>query len=74
MAEIIWAPSAVKDINAIPDYISKDSVWAAENMVKLFLEKAKILERHPLAGKPVPETKVSHLREILVSRTGLFMK
>lgn len=68
MAEIIWAPSALKDIAAIADYISKDSVWAAENMVRLFFEKAKILERFPLIGKPVPETKVSYLKEILVSR------
>ena len=68
MAEIIWAPAALKDIGAIADYIAKDSIWAAENMVKLFFEKAKILESYPLIGKPVPETKVSYLKEILVSR------
>ncbi len=68
MAEIIWAPSALKDIGAIANYIAKDSVWAAENMVRLFFEKAKILERFPFIGKPVPETKVNYLKEILVSR------
>ncbi len=37
-------------------------------MVELFFEKSKILERYPLIGKPVPETKVKFLREILISR------
>ena len=68
MAEIIWAPSAIKDITAIAEYISNDSVLAAENMVVLFFEKAHILERYPLIGKPVPEIRVNYLREILVSR------
>ena len=68
MAEIIWAPSAIKDIAAIAEFISNDSVWAAENMVALFFDKAAILERYPLIGKPVPEIKVNYLREILVSR------
>lgn len=68
MAEIIWAPSAIKDIEAIAEYIAKDSVWAAQNMVVLFFEKAKILERYPLIGKPVPETRLAYLKEVLVSR------
>jgi toxin ParE1/3/4 len=68
MAEIVWAPSAIKDIAAIAEYISNDSVWAAGNMVSLFFEKAKVLERYPLIGKPVPEIKVDYLREILISR------
>lgn len=68
MVEISWAPSAIKDIEAIADYIARDSARAAENMVKLFFNKAKILEHYPLIGKPVPEIKVSYLKEILVSR------
>ncbi len=68
MAEIIWAPSSLKDMNAIAEYIAVDSAQAAKNMVELFFEKAKILERYPLIGKPVPEIKVKYLREILVSR------
>jgi toxin ParE1/3/4 len=68
MVEVIWAPSALKDVAAIADYIAKDSVQAAKNMVALFFEKAAILERFPFIGKPVPEIKVKQLREILVSR------
>jgi toxin ParE1/3/4 len=68
MAEIIWAPSALKDIAAIAEYISTDSVLAAENMVALFFEKATVLEKYPLIGKRVPEIRVNYLRELLVSR------
>ena len=42
MAEIIWAPSAVKDIAAIAEYIAADSLQAAKNIGKLFfLRKQK---------------------------------
>ena len=68
MAEIVWSPSSIKDINAIAEYIAKDSLIAAKNMVELFFQKAEILSRFPHYGKQVPETKNSFLREILVGR------
>ena len=68
MAEIVWTPSSIKDINAIAEYIAKDSLMAAKNMVELFFQKAEILSRFPHYGKQVPETKNSFLREILVGR------
>ena len=51
MAEIVWSPSSVKDINAIAEYIAKDSLMAAKNMVELFFQKAEILFRFPQYGK-----------------------
>ena len=68
MAQLIWAPSALKDIDLIAKYISKDSILAAENIVHLFFEKAEVLTKHPGFGKPVPEINDPKLREILVSR------
>lgn len=68
MANLTWASSVLKDIDAIATYISKDSVKAAKNIVDLFFEKAKVLELFPLYGKSVKETKDASLREILVSR------
>lgn len=55
MAELIWAPSALKDIDQIASYISQNSVQAAANMVHLFFERAEVLIQHPSFGKPVPE-------------------
>ena len=68
MAEIVWSHSSIKDINAIAEYIAKDSLMAAKNMVELFFQKAEILSRFPHYGKQVAETKNSFLREILVGR------
>jgi toxin ParE1/3/4 len=68
MAEITWAPYSLNDMAAIAEYIAVDSAQAAKNMVELFFDKATILERYPLIGKPVPEMRVKYLREILVSR------
>lgn len=67
MAQLIWAPSAIKSIAEIADYISKDSVLAAENIVQLFFERAEILLRFPEYGKPVPELNDKHIRELPAS-------
>ena len=68
MAQLIWAPSALKDIDTIATYIAKDSIQAADNIVELFFEKAEVLSKHPGFGKPVPEINDPAFREILVSR------
>ena len=68
MAEIVWSPSSVKDINAIAEYFAKDSLMAAKNKIALFFQKAEILSPFPHYGKQVPETKNSFLREILFGR------
>lgn len=68
MAELIWAPSALKAIDEIATYISKDSIAAAENIVSLIFERAEVLANHPHFGKPVPELNNNRFREIPVSR------
>ena len=68
MAQLVWAPSALKDIDAIAAYIAKDSIQAAMNIVELFFDKAEVLTKYPEFGKPVPEVNNPLFREILVSR------
>ncbi len=63
MAELIWAPSAIKDINEIARYISNDSEQAAENIVQLIFDRTLILQIHPQFGKPVPELESKRFRE-----------
>lgn len=57
MAEIIWSPRSLKDIDEIANYISKDSLQYAETQVSQFFTKVKILQKHPLSGRMVPELK-----------------
>lgn len=65
MAEIIWSPRSLKDINEIADYISKDSLQYAEEQVKQFFISAKVLEKYPLFGRMVPELRIFSIRQLL---------
>ena len=64
MAEIIWSPRSIKDIDEIAKYISKDSIQYAEEQVRQFFSKVKLLEKHPLFGRMVPEIKIFAIRQI----------
>lgn len=74
MAEVIWSPSSLEDIDAIAEYISKDSFQAASSQVALIFEKGALLAKYPSAGKPVPELNNVLYREILVSRYRIIYK
>ena len=65
MVEVIWSPRSLKDIDEIAGYISKNSIQYAEEQVRQFFTKAKLLERHPLSGRMVPELKIFSVRQIL---------
>ncbi len=65
MAEIIWSPRSLKDINEIAEYISKDSLQYADEQVKQFFISAKVLEKHPLFGRMVPELRIFSIRQVL---------
>jgi plasmid stabilization system protein ParE len=43
MAELIWAPTAIADIENIAEYNGKDSVKAASNQIQTFFDRAEIL-------------------------------
>ena len=60
MAELIWAPAAIKDIENIASYISKDSVQAARLQVVRFFERVEVLHNYPLIGSIVPELGDTH--------------
>jgi plasmid stabilization system protein ParE len=48
MAQIVWSARAIKDIDEVAEYISKNSLVYAEEQVKQFFGKASILEQYPL--------------------------
>ena len=65
MAEIVWSPRAIKDIDEIAEYIAKDSLQYAEEQVRLFFERASLLEKHPYTGRVVPELGIANIRQLL---------
>jgi plasmid stabilization system protein ParE len=66
MGQVIWAPSAIADIEAIAEYIARDSVDSASLVVAKVIEATGRLERFPQSGRVIPEIGSPDCREIVV--------
>lgn len=66
MAEVRWTDSALLDIDSIAEYIAEDSEKYAGIQVERFFKEAEILEKHPYAGRIVPELNDQYIREIVL--------
>lgn len=60
---IEWSPEATEDINAIAEYIGRDSVFYARAVITKILAVAKSLDVFPKAGRKVPELGDENIRE-----------
>lgn len=60
MGKIIWAPSALQDIEAIAKYIERDSKDQASLFVTRIIEMTDRLALFPDSGRIIPEIKNSH--------------
>jgi len=65
MVEIKWTDFAIENLNAIGDYIEKDSFRYAEIVVNSLFNATDILEQNPLAGRIVPEFNNRNIRELI---------
>ena len=74
MDKIIWAPSALKDINSIADYISRDSVDQASLFVLRLIEMTDHLIDFPLSGRIIPEIEKEFCREIIYGSYRIMYK
>ncbi|QEC77223.1 type II toxin-antitoxin system RelE/ParE family toxin [Mucilaginibacter ginsenosidivorax] len=75
MVEINWTKQAIKDIDNIAAFISRDSEHYAMIQVQRFFEESvRILERYPRAGKIVREKQDPSIREVLVGSYRVIYK
>ena len=65
MAKVVWTDSAIRDLNDIGEYISRDSIKYAEITVARLFNATDILENHPDAGKITPELENESIRELV---------
>ena len=65
MGKIIWAPSALNDIESIAEYIARDSVDQAALFMTRIIEMTDRLERFPQSGRIIPEINDEYCREIV---------
>jgi toxin ParE1/3/4 len=59
-----WTQRARADLIAIYDYIAKDSPVNAKIVAREILERARLIEHAPRAGRQVPELADEALREV----------
>ena len=65
MGKIIWAPSALKDIESIAEYIERDSVDQAALFVTRIIAMTDRLAEFPQSGRIIPEINQKDCREII---------
>ena len=65
MGQVKWSEKASKNIEAIFEYISKDSKIYASRFVKSLIDATIKLDRMPKIGRIVPEFYTVELREII---------
>lgn len=64
MAEIVWTPKALDDLESLLDYISKDAPAAARRFAQKLVSRVEMLGRYPLLGGFVAEDPEHVYREL----------
>jgi len=65
MGQLRWTEKASKNLQAIFDYISKDSKVYAARYVKALIHATKKLKDMPRCGRIVPELEDPRFREVI---------
>jgi len=66
MGQVTWAPAALEDVEAVAEYIARDSADQAALTVIRMLEAADRLQEFPRCGRVIPELGDPSCREIVV--------
>ena len=64
--KLIWSPQAIEDIQAIAEYIARDSTVYAESTVERIFQAPERLIQLPKLGRVVPENNDESIRELFV--------
>jgi toxin ParE1/3/4 len=63
---VTWTRPALRELEAIGDYIARDDPVAAGEVVKRILDHTEVLEAHPHIGRP---GRIANTRELVVTGT-----
>jgi plasmid stabilization system protein ParE len=61
--ELIWSSESLDDIDAIAQFIARDSLHHAKRVVEALFELSDAIAAHPLVGRIVPELNDAAVRE-----------
>jgi len=66
MVEIKWTVQSLDDVEAIANYIARDSTYYAQLFATKVFDSVKRIEIFPESGRVVPEINNQWIREILL--------
>lgn len=72
--KVVWARCATRDLEAIADYIRRDSPHYAAITVSRLAKAARPLETFPRMGRRVPEAESDDVRELIVGSYRLIYR
>ena len=65
MTQVIWAPQAIQDVEAIRAHVARDSPHYADLVVERIVAAVERLQNHPHSGRVVPELGDETIREVI---------
>lgn len=65
MTEVIWAPQAIQDVEAIRAHVARDSPHYADLLVERLIAAVERLTDNPRSGRVVPELGDESIREAI---------
>ena len=74
MAQVIWAESALNDLDAIADYIALDNPVAASELVRRIFAHVDQLLVHPDSGSKPRELRGGRYRQIVEPPCRIFYR
>jgi addiction module RelE/StbE family toxin len=65
MGKVVWTLKATANLEAIHDYIARDSAVYAQRFVRDLIKTTSRLDPFPLSGRVVPELAIPDIREVI---------
>jgi addiction module RelE/StbE family toxin len=65
VTQVIWAPQAIEDVEAIRTHVARDSARYAALVVERIVAAVERLQDHPHSGRVVPELGDESIREVI---------
>ncbi|HBH01982.1 MAG TPA: type II toxin-antitoxin system RelE/ParE family toxin [Candidatus Rokubacteria bacterium] len=65
MTQVVWAPQAIQDVEAIRAHVGRDSLHYADLLVQRLIAAVERLTDNPRSGRVVPELGDESIREVI---------
>ncbi|MBI1735807.1 MAG: type II toxin-antitoxin system RelE/ParE family toxin [Candidatus Rokubacteria bacterium] len=65
MTQVVWAPQAIQDVEAIRAHVARDSAHYADLVVGRLVAAIERWQDHPRSGRVVPELGDESIREVI---------